>query len=350
MCSNTGHSACGFENGSSIWSSGLKKQLNKRPRVPKRGPGVAELEKILREQESIGISDRRNNVEAFIPHHHSNNMPSHVPSPPKFDHLGPTTPPSIYGNFGAHNTLFSRNSGSGLVLPEQELFPMNLTSSKSKSISNLNERFDLNQYDSSNSPSRNLPFPAMIQDKTNQYSLPLMKQFLGPGNPTSSGSLPIGMHNHVEPPSSQSSHHNSTSMLHDQHKMVSMKPLHPSSMENSPISPSNFQGSPMFCHFNRPHLSTTNESHGANFLPFTTSEVSPPSMHLLQDEHSKDNAPPYQVTQDRMEHSFQHSESRSDHRPFFNFLDVKDERVKGTLGPNHGGHEASGGIDLSLKL
>ncbi|KAE9591685.1 hypothetical protein Lal_00038815 [Lupinus albus] len=334
MCSNTGHSACGFENGSNIWSSGLKKQLNKRPRVPKRGPGVTELEKILREQESIGISDRRNNVEGFIPHHHSNNIPSQVPSAPKFDHLGPTTPPSmtsIYGNFGAHNTLLPRNSGSGLVLPEQELFPMSLTPSKSISISNLNERFDVNQTDSSNSPSRNLPFPAMIHDKTNQYSLPFMKQFLGPGNPTSSGSL----HNYVEPPSSQSSHHNSTSMLHEEHnKMGSMKPLHPSSMENSLIQPSNFQGSPMFCHFKRPHLSTTNESQGANF----------------QGEHSNGNVLPYHVTQDRMEDSLQHSESRSDHRPFFNFLDVKDERVKRALGPNNVGHEASGGIDLSLKL
>ncbi|CAL0334432.1 unnamed protein product [Lupinus luteus] len=368
MCSNAEHSACGCENGANFCSSGLKKQLNKRPRVPKRGPGVAELEKILREQETIGISDMRK-VDAFIPHnHHSNNpfhhssflksnpqkqsppsppssnnmhMHNHVPSASKCDHLGLTTPPSmasIYGNFVGHNTLLPRNSGSGLVLHEQELFPMNVTSSKSKF--NLNERFDVKHSDSANSSSRNLSYPAMIQNKTNQYPPHMMNQFLGPGNTSSSPSLPTRLHNHVEHPSSQSSHYNSISRLPEQHKIVSMKQPHPS----------NFQASPMLCHFNRPLQTSTSESQGANFLPFATPGVPPPPVHLFQGELSKGNMLPYQVTQDRMEHAYQHSESRSDHRPFFNFLHVKDDRGNGTNGPNHGGHEASGGIDLSLKL
>ncbi|KAE9594951.1 hypothetical protein Lalb_Chr18g0059231 [Lupinus albus] len=357
MCSNSEHSAFGCENDASIWCSGLKKQLNKRPRVPKRGPGVAELEKILREQESTGISDMRNVVEGFIPHHHSNNphlyMPMHsnVPSAPNFDHFGPTTPPSmisIYGNFG-HNTLLARNSGSDFVLPQQKLFPMNLASLKSNS--NLNERFDVNQPDSTDSSSGNLSFPAMFQKKTDHYPPPIMNQFLGPGNTSSSAPLPIGQHNHVEHPSSQSSHYKSTSRLPEQHKMTSMKLPHPSSLANSLIPPSNSQSSPMFCHFNRPsHQASTNESQGANFLPFATPEVPSPPMHLFQGELSKGNVLPYQVTKDRMEHSYQHSESRSDHRPFFNFLDVKEEKVKGPLGTNHGGHEANGGMDLRLKL
>ncbi|OIW13710.1 hypothetical protein TanjilG_08052 [Lupinus angustifolius] len=359
MCSNAEHSACGCENGANICSSGLKKQLHKRPRVPKRGPGVAELEKILREQETIGISDMRK-LEAFTPHnHHSNNPPSssnmhmhnHVPSASKCDHLGPTTPPSmtsIYGNFAGHNTLLPRNSGSGLVLPEQELFPMNLTSSKSKF--NLNERFDVMQSDSANSSSRNLSYPAMIQKKTNQYPPHMMNQFLGPGNTSSSPSVPTRLHNHVEQPSSQSSHYNSISRLPEQHKIVSMKPPQAPSSENSMIPPSNFQASPMFCQFNRPLQTSTSESQGANFIPFATIGVPPPPMHLFQGELSKGNMTPFQVTQDRMGHAYQHSESRSDHRPFFNFLHVKDDRVNGTNDPNHGGHDASGGIDLSLKL
>ncbi|KAK7246397.1 hypothetical protein RIF29_41265 [Crotalaria pallida] len=425
MCSNTGHSACGCDTGAnggaSIWSSGLKKQLSKKPRVPKRGPGVAELEKILREQETIDISSDRRNVEGFIPHHHHSNnpyhhhhhssslkshpqqqlstsppshrmsmpsssgppscnnnipMPSHVPLAPKFDHLGPTTTPSMTSIYG-HNTLLPRNSGSGLVLPEKDLFPMNNTSSKS--MPNLNERFDVNQSDSGNSSSsRNLSYPAMIQKKTNQYPPPMMNQFLGSGNPTSSsGSLPIGLRNHTEHPSNQSTQYNSTSRNPEQHKMVSMKPSHPPSLENSLISPSNFQASPIFSQFNRPHQSSTNEGQAAsgftsanesyrdanrkfisdigvpdhaNLSPFATPEVPPPPMHLFQSEHSKGNAVPYQVTEDRMDRSYQHSESRSDNRPFFNFLDVNDESVKGTRGPNHGGHEANGGVDLSLKL
>lgn len=216
MCSNAGNNACGCDtggnNGSSIWSSGLKKQI-KRPRVPKRGPGVAELEKILREQETIDISDRKNVEESscFIPHHSNNpyhssslkphqppppptspipppgpppssNMPTHIPSAPIFDHLGPTTPPvmtSVYGNCG-YNTPVGRNSGPGLVLPEQQLFPMNLTSCKSKS--NLNDGLEGSQSDSGNSSSRNLSsesnpiwsYPAKIQKRINQYPTPMV--------------------------------------------------------------------------------------------------------------------------------------------------------------------------------
>ena len=216
MCSNTGNSCgCGTgSNGASIWSSGVKKQ-QKRPRVPKRGPGVAELEKILREQENIDIADRGNGEGfSFQPHHHSNpyhssslkshppppppsppprrvtipsppGPPPHVPSAPKSDHLGPTTPPSmtsVYGHCGYSSPL-GRNGGSSLVMPEQELFPISLSSCKSKS--NLNEGLDGSQSDSGNSSSRNLSsesnpiwsHPATIQKRNNQYP-PSMVRFM----------------------------------------------------------------------------------------------------------------------------------------------------------------------------
>ena len=55
-----------------------------------------------------------------------------------------------------------------------------------------------------------------------------------------------------------------------------------------------------------------------------------------------------------MEDYYQRSESSgSDHKPFYSFLEVKDQAgVKETmLGSNHGGCESgSGGIDLRLKL
>lgn len=392
MCSNAGNNACGCDtganNGASIWSSGLKKQI-KRPRVPKRGPGVAELEKILREQATIDISDRKN-VEGlspsscFIPHHHSNN-PYHSSSlkphqPPPTSSIPPPGPPPS-------------SNMPGLVLPEQQLFPMNLTSCKSKS--NLNEGLDGSQSDSGNSSSRNLSsesnpiwsYPATIQKRTNQYPTPMVNQFLGAGNPTSSGSLPIGLHNHVEPPSNQSSHYNYPSRHLEEHKMVSMKQPHPSSLDNSLIPPSNFQVAPSFSHFSRPHQSSKNDTQGAsgfpstnecyrdakwgstlelngrkfisdsgvpghaNFSSFATPEVPPPPIHLFRSDLSKGNVLPYQVTEDRMEDSYQPSQSSgSEHKPFFNFLDVEDERVKETRRPNHGGHEANGGIDLNLKL
>ncbi|KAJ1402125.1 hypothetical protein SESBI_28223 [Sesbania bispinosa] len=336
MCSNTGSSACGCcesgGNGCSMWSSGLKKQ-QKRPRVPKRGPGVAELEKILREQGSIEITDRGNSEgfssSCFLPHpsnHYpssslkshpptsppstrisgpvSSNLPSQIPSAPKFDHLGPTTPPTmtpIYGNCGP---LGRNGSGSGLVSPEQELFPMNLTSCKSKS--NLNEGVDASHSDSGNSPSRNLStesnpiwsYPSTIQKRNNHYPPPRS----GKQNPLS---WPLCM---------------KLSFLLA-HAYGGMKRSHPPWI--TLIPPSNFPVLPSFSHYNRPHPSSTNnDSHGvgsfsatnecysrrfnsdivvphANFPPHAAPEVPPPPMHLFQGVLSKGNVLPCQVTEVR---------------------------------------------------
>ncbi|XP_061357258.1 uncharacterized protein LOC133301626 [Gastrolobium bilobum] len=296
MCSNTGSSACGCEtggNGAGSWSSGLRKP-QKHPRVAKRGPGVAELEKILREQERIDITDRGNvegfSSSCFIPHHSNSflssslkshptptNLPTHVPSAPKFDHLGPTKPSIMTPICGP----LGRNGGSGLVWSEQELFPKNLSSCRSKSIL-INEEVDGNQFDSGNSPSRNLSsefnhiwsYPATIQKRNNQYPPLTMNQFTGAGTCalTSSGSLPIGVHNHLEPPSNQNSYYSYTSRAREEHK-------------------------------------------------------------------------------DRMEEAYQRSESsggESKSRPFYNFLEVEESEW---MSPDHGGREAGGGcIDLSLKL
>jgi len=202
MCSNTCNSACACGTGvnvvSSIWSSGLKKP-QKRPRVPKRGPGVAELEKILREQGGIDISTEKGDSEGFpsfvsrassslkfhplqpstttktTPPSSSlpSNLATNVSSAPIFDHLGPSTLPpttSMYGKCGS----LERNGGSGLVSPEKELFPSNLNSCKSNL--NMNEPIDGNRYDSASSPSRNLsgdwPY-AKIQHINNHYSAPI---------------------------------------------------------------------------------------------------------------------------------------------------------------------------------
>ncbi|TKY71797.1 WAS/WASL-interacting protein family member [Spatholobus suberectus] len=429
MCSNTCNSACGCGTGgnvvSSIWSSSLKKQ-QKRPRVPKRGPGVAELEKILREQESIDTTDKGNQegFSSFISHHSnsnsnsypsssfkfhppqpptsqkitvplpssvSSNLPNNVPSAPIFDHLGPTTLPtitSIYGNCGS----LERSSGSGLVSPEKELFPLNLNSCKSKS--NMNESIDGNQHDSARSPSRNLsnesnhvwPYSGTIQKRNNQYSSPTANQFRG--TPTSSGSLSIGLHNHLELPSNQNSYYNYTSRVPEEHKMVGMKRSHSSTLENSLIPPSNFHVLPSFSHYNRPHQSSINDSHGAssfsstkecyrdakwgstlelsnarfnsdtavpghaNFPPFVTPEVPSPPMHLFPGVLTKGNVLPCQVTEDKMDSHRQSESSEPNHRPFYDFLEVEDSEGTETMrGANRGGREAGKvGIDLNLKL
>ncbi|XP_057448017.1 uncharacterized protein LOC130739665, partial [Lotus japonicus] len=425
MCSNTGSSsACGCgcvgnSGGVTMWSSSLKKQQppQKRPRVPKRGPGVAELEKILREEEVTtinSIKDKPNGKgegfqsSCFIPHHStthfsspslkshslpppptspgpaSRNLPPHVP---RFDRLGKITPPtmtSIYGNGGSSG----RNvGGSGLVSSEQELFPRNLSSCKP--MPNLNEGLDGSQSDSGNSPSRNEPNPVWPYSakRNNHYPPPAMNQLLRNGARSSSGSLPIGLNNHLEPPSNQSSYYKS-SRAQEEHMMAGLKrSSHSSPLDNSLISQSTFQVPPSFSHSNKPHQSSTNGSHGAggfnsaegysdkkwgstlelsnrrfnsdivrpghaNFPPFSAPEVTPPPMHLFQGVLSKGNVLPCQVTEDKMmEDSYQHPEP--DHKPFYDFLQVKgpEDATETTHGPNHGGREAGrGGIDLNLKL
>jgi len=190
MCSNTCNSACRCGTGvnvvSSIWSSGLKKQ-QKRPRVPKRGPGVAELEKILREQGGLDITTEKGDSEGFpsfvsrapssLKFHHplqpsTTTKTTNVSSAPIFDHLGPNTLPantSMYGKCGS----LERSGGSGLVSPEKELFPSNLNSCKSNL--NMNEPIDGNRYDSASSPSRNLSgdWPYAKIQHINNHSAPV---------------------------------------------------------------------------------------------------------------------------------------------------------------------------------
>lgn len=212
MCSNNGSSsACGCgsggggnDHGVTMWSSGLKKQQQqqqKRPRIPKRGPGVAELEKILREQESTDITTKdRGNNEGFsvsssclMPHYSSSSsscLKSHPPPPPrlnsnnfpsapKFDHVVPPTIGSMFGNTSTHS--FGRNGGASARSGEHELFPVDLTSCKSKP--NLNEVGEGSQSDSGNSPPRNLSsesnhgwsYPTTIQKRNNGYSPPMVR-------------------------------------------------------------------------------------------------------------------------------------------------------------------------------
>ncbi|KAK7302893.1 hypothetical protein RJT34_13790 [Clitoria ternatea] len=416
MCSNTCNTACvcgpGGNVATSIWSSSLKKQ-QKRPRIPKRGPGVAELEKILREQETIDSNSRGNteglSSNCYMSHHqntnsfHSSSLKSHLPPPPtslgnipsvpKFDQLGSITLPTITSVCGNCGPL-ARNGGSGLVSSEKELFPVNINSSKSKS--GPNEGVDGCQVDSGNSPSRNLsnesnsiwsyPATATIQKRNNQYPPPMMNQFS-----SSSGSLSIGLYNHQEPPSNQSSYYNYTSKAREEHKLIGTKRSYSSSLENSLIPPSNFHVLPSFSHYNRSHQSSLDDTHGigsfsstkecfsrdgkwgstlelnstrlnsdilvpghANFPPFAAPEVHSPPMHLFQGVLSKGSVLSSQVTEDKRD-SRQHTESSSgsDRRPFINFLEVKDsegmtERKPGT---NHGGRDAErDAMDLSLKL
>jgi hypothetical protein len=194
--------------------SSLKKQQQqqpqqqKRPRIPKRGPGVAELEKILREVEFIDLTtnDKGINNEGFsvssshmFPGFSSSCLKSHQPLPPpqrvnssnfpfasKFDHVIPPTIGSIYANGngnGNSHSLLGRNGGGGSG-EVHELIPRirNLNFSSCKSKPNLNEAADGSQSDSGNSPSSdsnhaNWNYTATIQKRNNGYPPQPMVRF-----------------------------------------------------------------------------------------------------------------------------------------------------------------------------
>ncbi|CAJ1961842.1 unnamed protein product [Sphenostylis stenocarpa] len=347
MCSNTCNSACGCGTGanvvSSIWSSGLKKH-QKRPRVPKRGPGVAELEKILREQGRIDVTTDKGNSQEFssfishpssslkfhplqpsgtqnssLPSPFSSNLAANVPSAPIFDHFGPTTLPDITSMYGKCGSL-ERSGGSDLVSPEKELFPLNLNSSKSNL--NMNEPIDGNQYDSASSPSRNLssdwPYSAKIQHTNNQHPAPIT-----PMTNQFHGTATVGPQNHPELPSNQNSYN------------------HMDAKWGSSLELSNTR-------FN----SDMTVPGRANFPPFVTHEVPSPPMHLFPGVISKGNVLPSHASEDKGD-SCQHLESSEpNHRPFYNFLEVEDSEVTENMrGADRGGREAGRvGIDLNLKL
>ncbi|GKV36802.1 hypothetical protein SLEP1_g44894 [Rubroshorea leprosula] len=131
MCSNTS-SSCGGDL--ECATSGSRKQ--KRQRIPRRGPGVAELEKILREQENRDDMDK-GVMGAFLSSPTS--LPKKFSFPQDHKNFGPPLPPAVTGLLGTGagdvnvnvNVSGDRNSssqlggvhtgGSGRISPENHL-------------------------------------------------------------------------------------------------------------------------------------------------------------------------------------------------------------------------------------
>ncbi|KAJ7947055.1 Actin cytoskeleton-regulatory complex protein pan1, putative isoform 1 [Quillaja saponaria] len=313
MCSNSSSSGgCGCggnSNGScshgSLWNQGLKKKTQqKRPRVPKRGPGVAELEKILREQEkdklegftSSCLVSHKNPYNPHVLKSHptppppppplppppspsmltltsnpmtksptaSNTLPTHVPLAPKFDHFNPATMTNIFGNDGHRGgSGASAIGGSGLVLPEEVFFPMAMNSCKP----NI-DRTDGRQSDSGNllpsnlSNESNTLWPSPLLQKRNfQYPPAMINKLTGSSALSSSSSSSARMYSPVEPPSNQNAYYNYTSMPSEEQKMAGMKRPYPFSFDNSPVPPPDIEVPPNFTHAIRADQSFTTDNH-----------------------------------------------------------------------------------------
>ncbi|KAL5774336.1 hypothetical protein ACOSP7_011893 [Xanthoceras sorbifolium] len=386
MCSNTSSSGGGGGDGCDYASHILRKP--KRQRVPKRGPGVAELEKILREQENAnsvvldkdkieGFSSCRISSSFSKSYHPQSSVVStnlltgsNVPNILDHNHFSPPAPPHmtmLYSNGGKSTVLRGGNGGGGgvhiggssMVLPEQGMW--------SSCCDSAGYPFSPNGSDHMHH------FPVMLQKKPCHYSSPsTINLFPHPGPLSSSDNPSAGFCLHLEPPSNQRSHQNyNPPGLPEEEKMVGMKRPRTFSVDNTTSDPPfQFQVSPHFPHLNMPDKSSSRDIHtafnlkqmetvsrdhakpGGHFLIFG-SAATPPYPQTSQQEFSKHNSLPFQETSEKANQVSSGQGGTVQKKPFFSFL-IPEEQIGEaetalTLN-NERGRTRGEAIDLNLKL
>ncbi|KAJ9136074.1 hypothetical protein P3X46_033186 [Hevea brasiliensis] len=271
MCSNTSLSSSGGGGGCGDYSGGcggysggyggesIYSKKPKRQRVPKRGPGVAELEKILREQEKRPDLDKAKN-EGFSlvslppcsyqpqspllpsPNSLPTPVPSFAPNPNNFTPPTTTTfyannsdsnPPSGGGRSGVHI------AGSGVVLPEHALLPTMWNSCEpngeiggSRSASGIPLSIPL----SNGCNNHFFPSPSLMQ--RSQHSPPSMKNlFPHPVVTSLATSSSAGPCHGREPPSNQTRHHYTNAWPEEDKAKMMIPPVPPFRYQAPTFSP-----------------------------------------------------------------------------------------------------------------
>ncbi|TYG68703.1 hypothetical protein ES288_D05G174700v1 [Gossypium darwinii] len=240
----------------------------KNQRIPKRGPGVAELEKILREQGKSDCIEKGNINNGGVPSScvaPSNSLPRrattylrNVPSPRTPPPLPPPSMTLHVNGTGAENMCGNSRSkgvyisGSGIFLPEKVFLPVTWGSSETRDgpepakmaagLSFPNPKLVSNRSDQNMFP------PPMLQMNHGTCAHPSMigikkfKQmnlFPRSGISSSSSSAGVYQYHHVEPPSTQKSCHSYIStVLAEEHKIIDGKRSRPNfPVENWPPPP-----------------------------------------------------------------------------------------------------------------
>ncbi|KAK8330830.1 hypothetical protein V6Z12_A10G033600 [Gossypium hirsutum] len=224
-------------------SSSLRKA--KKQRIPKRGPGVAELEKILREQEqkdghtSSSLVPSLPNFYPSLPrsasfladnHHHHHHPSSPPPSmAARHGNCNGSSQLRSCGNVGGNNgpSKGVYINGSGVYLPEQTLLPISWGSSEEPAPK----------------MAADFSFPMPLSNGSGhtvlqRNHLSMMDLFplstLSSSSTTPSSST--GVYHHVEPPSNQKPCYIST-LLPEEDKMMSAKRSRPNvPVENWPAA------------------------------------------------------------------------------------------------------------------
>ncbi|KAG4199591.1 hypothetical protein ERO13_A05G157001v2 [Gossypium hirsutum] len=246
-------------------SCSSRKEKNKR--IPKRGPGVAELEKILREGKSDGI-EKGNINNGGVPSScvaPSNSLPRrattylrNIPSPRTPPPLPPPSMTLHVNGTGAQNMCGNSRSkgvyisGSGIFLPEKVFLPVTWGSSETRNGPEPPKMAAGFSFPTpklvSNRSDQNMFPPPMLQMNHGTCAHPSMigikkfKQmnlFPGSGISSSSSSAGVYQYHHVEPPSTQKSCHSYIStVLAEEHKIIGGKRSRPNfPVENWPPPP-----------------------------------------------------------------------------------------------------------------
>ncbi|KAG4199590.1 hypothetical protein ERO13_A05G157001v2 [Gossypium hirsutum] len=250
-------------------SCSSRKEKNKR--IPKRGPGVAELEKILREGKSDGI-EKGNINNGGVPSScvaPSNSLPRrattylrNIPSPRTPPPLPPPSMTLHVNGTGAQNMCGNSRSkgvyisGSGIFLPEKVFLPVTWGSSETRNgpeppkmaagFSFPTPKLVSNRSDQNMFPPPMLQMnhgtcahPSMFLLKIGIKKFKQMNLFPGSGISSSSSSAGVYQYHHVEPPSTQKSCHSYIStVLAEEHKIIGGKRSRPNfPVENWPPPP-----------------------------------------------------------------------------------------------------------------
>ncbi|PON77897.1 hypothetical protein PanWU01x14_022510 [Parasponia andersonii] len=362
MCSKTYSTDCDGDVGGNSW------KMRKRQKVPKRGPGVAELEKILREQEKKS-TDSDHDQDHHYHHHHqvvveglfqpsipvTNSIVTYLD--PNSTNMSQVPLPHVtnitnYNN--ANSALRGRcindvgvgiGGGSAVFLPEGSLIPLTWTSTPNPNVDegksdggiSLPTTIFSNEYSHSGqywSPRQKRQSTSMVLE-VKRPPPPLLADNFPAGSVCHYQVPPVPSHSHI--PDQATSFNGGVG-----YNLNFTKPIRREAKWDVPLE---------FSHLN--NCNTEYEAPNGNFFKFVpnnnTATVLPPYQTVPQQFSKFDYVLPFQG-------SIKEPDGSDQNKPFYSFLPTKEEmgtqeRLLRSSNKTEGGDKSrEDDIDLNLKL